>query len=149
MTATNARRGDWKTLPMPASRATIAIDRRFSAEEMRRIRRGVIPEQMEDKWFAFFEDGKLCLHRSWTGYCIYVATFEADGDGARLTGAEVNRDPGQYLGMDPDGDRARILALIDVVLLRRPIPEDLDGDALLERWNSVGRAMLGEHPEEE
>ena len=149
MTARNARRGDWNALPMPASRATIAIDRRFSAEEMRRIRRGVLPEQMEDKWFAFFEDGKLYLHRSWTGYCNYVATFEADGDGARLNGAEVNRDPGQYLGTDPNADRERLLTLIDVVILRRPVHGNPAGEALLELWSFAGRAMLGEHPEEE
>ena len=44
-----AERTDWKTLELPERRTTIALDRRFSADEMERLRRGFIPEEMEDK----------------------------------------------------------------------------------------------------
>ena len=78
---TTAQRGDWETTPMPAERKTIPLDLRFSAEEMARIVRGVVPQQMEDKWFIYYEKQKLYLHRSWTGYCVCLAP---DGIGQSL-----------------------------------------------------------------
>ena len=106
MTARIARRGDFSALPMPASRATIAIDRRFSAEEMRRIRRGVTPEQMEDKWFAFFEDGWVHFHRSWTGFCIFQLKLAKTAEGWRVEEAWVTEEDSQYRSRGDAGDVA-------------------------------------------
>ena len=35
---------------------------------------------MEDKWFIYWKEGMLFFQRSWTGFCIYVVRFAADGD---------------------------------------------------------------------
>jgi len=34
---------------------------------------GLVPEEIEDKWFIYWEDDTLFFHRSWTGNCIYVS----------------------------------------------------------------------------
>ena len=38
------------------------------------IKKGVIPKAMEDKWFIYYDtsENKLYLHRSWTGFLMYV-----------------------------------------------------------------------------
>ena len=41
--------------------------------EFDRIRMGYVPAQMEQKWFVYFDEGWLHVHRSWTGYEIYKA----------------------------------------------------------------------------
>ncbi len=58
----------------------MTLDRVFSPQDMDRIRRGVVPEAMEDKWFIYWKEGMLFFQRSWTGFCIYVVRFAADGD---------------------------------------------------------------------
>ncbi|MCR5795113.1 MAG: hypothetical protein K6G61_07205 [Solobacterium sp.] len=87
-----ARRSDWKTEPMPARHDTFVLRRSFSEKEMNVLRRGNIPQAMEDKWFWYMEGSALCAHRSWTGHCIYIIDFKADGHHI----VKVNRDPEQY-----------------------------------------------------
>jgi len=137
-------------LPLPEQRATIVLDLRFTSEELEQIKRGVIPEEMEDKWFVYWEDDKLHFHRSWTGFCVYVATFTCDDDGATAVEADLNRDPEQYNNADDHYDHEMIAYLIDTVLLRRParFPSKFSSDSkrALEQWSQVGRAGHGEHP---
>jgi hypothetical protein len=95
-----ATRGDWKTKPLPAQRHAFSPDRNYSAEEFKRLQEGDIPREMEDKWFSFYEEPWLYLHRSWTGYCVYQVRFEVTASGARAVEALVNRNPRQYRGTD-------------------------------------------------
>src|SRR5881397_1592207 len=88
-----AEQSDWQTTPLPVKRTKIVLDRQFSTEEIQRMRAGLIPEAMEDKWFIYWHDDMLFFDRSWTGFCIYVVRFAADGDGYRMIEADVNRDP--------------------------------------------------------
>ena len=71
-----ATQNDWKTTDMPEARANLKVERAFSSEEMERIKYGLIPEEMEDKWVIYYEDDRLYLHRSWTGYRIYAVEFQ-------------------------------------------------------------------------
>jgi len=43
----------------------------FSEEQYHKLQNGLIPEQMEDKWFIYFDDNWIYFHRSWTGNGIY------------------------------------------------------------------------------
>ena len=120
---------------------------------MGRIRRGLMPEQMEDKWFIFWEDDTLFFHRSWTGFCIYVVHFACDEDPCRMINAEVNRDPAQYTGVSDERDAKQVSYLVDLLLLQQrvvfPTGEAKPEDNALETWSLVGRAMLGEHPKDD
>ena len=87
-----ARRTDWKTEPMPAEHEIFVLNRSFSAEEMAALRRGNVPQAMEDKWFWYMEGSTLWAHRSWTGHCIYRIDFKEDNYHI----VTVNRDPEQY-----------------------------------------------------
>ena len=103
-----ACRGDWKTVPMPDRRATFALHRSFTEEEMAALRRGHIPQAMEDKWFWYMEGPTLWAHRSWTGYCIYRIDFQEDPPVVT-----VNRDPEQYGCASIEEDAGTLNKLLD------------------------------------
>ena len=113
---------------------------------------GLVPGQMEDKWFIYWQDDVLYFHRSWTGFCVYVVRFEFEGESYRMVEADLNRERSEYGQTDDDHDAAMISYLIDVLLLDREADFPTDaadpGEAALQQWSEVGRAMLDEHPEQ-
>lgn len=125
-----ARRGDWKTLPMPEAHETFTLKRAFGADEMAALRRGNIPRAMEDKWFWFMEGDTLFAHRSWTGYCIYIIDF-GGGDTHAVT---VNRDPEQYRCASVDDDIENLNKLLD---MWTQTPYDHYGQWLGEIYNNL------------
>jgi 8-oxo-dGTP pyrophosphatase MutT (NUDIX family) len=144
-----AMRSDWQTQPMPVACAQLGLNRTFSADEMGKLRRGFIPEAMEEKWFVYYEDQTLFFHRSWTGVCIYQARVQELGDGGgQLISAVVNRDPEQYTATDDAHDVRLLLYLIDGILLGQfvPFPTTPDADeqtGALQAWSMAGQAALG------
>lgn len=109
---------DWPDLrPLPERRAEIAIDLWYDEDAMRRIRKGFLPVDSDEKWFIWFSGDVLRLHRSWTGICIYEVRFVHGGGGWRATAALVNRDPEQYGATDDDEDRRTLIEMIDLHLL--------------------------------
>ena len=116
-TPQTARREDWTIQPMPDRHAVLEMDIAYTAWEMARIRRGLIPHEMEDKWFIFYEGQTLHVHRSWTGFCIFEAEFAPDGEVFRVAQLRCNRDPDQYRITDDAYDRADFPHLVRVLLL--------------------------------
>jgi len=114
-----AKQSDWPIEPLPEERTTIALDRTFSSEEMEIIRRGVLPEEMEDRWFVYWQNDCLYFHRSWTGFCIFVVRFIQENACYRIVGAEVNRDKEQYDILGDEKDKKYISELIDDILADR------------------------------
>jgi hypothetical protein len=84
---------DWKTHAMPPERTEIEINELFSPREFAHLMWGILPLQMEDKWFAYSK--KMCLywHRSWTGICIYEVHFEKFGEEYIATKLYINANP--------------------------------------------------------
>ena len=72
----------------------------FSTDDFARLRDGLVPEVMEDKWFIFFEDPFLHLHRSWTGDPIYRVTIASTKAGAEVTEALCVGDVVAHDGRD-------------------------------------------------
>ena len=87
-----AEKEDWQVSEMPKQHESFVLKRAFSSEQMAVLRRGHIPQQMEDKWFWYMDGDTLYAHRSWTGICVYRIDFRKDDCHA----VTVNRDPEQY-----------------------------------------------------
>jgi len=102
--AAPARRQHWAHLPLPVRRARIPLDIRLDRAEADALKLGFIPQDMDEKWFAYFESDTLYEHRSWTGFCITEVHFVPDGEGLRATYADVNREPLQYGNTDDAED---------------------------------------------
>ena len=103
-----AEKGDWNTSDMPAKHETFILTRHFTPQQMKALRKGNIPQAMEDKWFWYMEGNTLFAHRSWTGFCVYRVDF-SQADSHMVT---VNRDPGQYTCASVDEDRASLDKLL-------------------------------------
>jgi hypothetical protein len=119
-----ARRDDWQIEPF-AELEPIPYRASFSAQEFARIKDGLVPAEMEEKWFIFFEMPSLFLHRSWSGKGIFKIEFEPEGDGARATQAFCTLGP---LGAEQSGYQSKLLSfLVSNLLLGRsepfPVPE--------------------------
>ena len=115
-----ATKDSWKTEPLPEQYTTLQLNHTFSKDSMNRIKKGVIPEEMEDKWFMYYDstEDKLYVHRSWTGFLIYVIQFEErDHDTFVATNAVVNEDPSQYHCSGGDEEKERLLRVVKGVLL--------------------------------
>jgi hypothetical protein len=141
---------DWQIQPLPSKYVTLQFNLPYSLVDMKRIRRGLLPKQMEDKWFIYFKDDVLYLHRSWTGFCVYKAYFKIEGVTCLLTSADVNRDKEQYSATDDEYDRHMLSYLIDLLLLQKPavFPTN-DGPAeetAIKQGSVVGQAMFGDSP---
>src|SRR5689334_10666357 len=111
----------WDILrPMPGLHEDLPFARTFTREEYDVIARGLVPADMDDRWFIFLENDKLYFHRSWTGTCIYQITLDrTDRDSIVVTDALVNRDPDEYKIADDEFDVALLTFLIDGLLLGR------------------------------
>ena len=105
-----ATRADWNTRKMPEKNSTFILSREFSAEQIAALRRGNIPEEMEDKWFWFMEGDTLYAHRSWTGICVYRIDFSFADNHHKVT---VNQDPEQVGITKEDDDRRRLNNLLN------------------------------------
>ena len=117
-----ARKDSWKTKPMPQESASLNYRAEFSSVEFDRMCQGLIPQEMEDKWFVFFDGTTLHVHRSWTGFCIYQVTFaEQDGKHA-IAHAVVNRSPAQWPAMDQTDDVELLDAVLTSLLLAERAP---------------------------
>jgi hypothetical protein len=55
MNPKQATRNSWKTEPIPELKTRLQLECNFSLEEFQRLKLGLIPEQMEDKWFIYLE----------------------------------------------------------------------------------------------
>ena len=131
-----ARRGDWKTLPMPETHETFTLTRQFTEAEMTALRFGNVPEAMEDKWFWYMEGDTLYAHRSWTGYCIWQIDFGKNG----VHTVTVNRDPEQYKSAGTEEDLASLNKLLDWWTRS---PYDYYNEWLSETWDAIMKAGGG------
>lgn len=115
----------WKTEPFEETR-DIPFRATFTADEVARLRHGLIPRAMEDKWFVCFEHPSLMFHRSWTGQGVYRVDFASNGqDVGRAVCAET------VLGESGDVvHHAKLLGfLIGNLMLGRREPFPLPGIA--------------------
>lgn len=131
---------------MPKQRSSFDLETFFEPLDSWLISRGFVPKQMEDKWFIYLKDEKLCFHRSWTGILIYEVNVFWDEVYLHLGKVSVNRNPSQYGETDDNYDAAMLSYLIDVVL--RGVPSSFpikQGDeemAPLQAWSVAGNASL-------
>ncbi|HVH11320.1 MAG TPA: hypothetical protein VM736_16110 [Gemmatimonadales bacterium] len=104
----------------------------FSAGEYAAIRRGLVPEEMEDKWFILCEDDVLYLHRTWTGHCVYRVIFRPLHDAYEVHEAYVSTDERFYRRGNDDHEVRLVDFLIRTLLLDEVI--QFPFPARIGRW---------------
>ncbi|MBS1605479.1 MAG: ADP-ribosylglycohydrolase family protein [Bacteroidetes bacterium] len=129
-----AKASDWKTEKLPGKVGILDFQKVYSSEEFDRIKLGLIPKEMEDKWFIYYDNHSLHIHRSWTGYHIYQITLQSQKDNTyKVIQTLVNRNKDQYNQQNDEYDVLLIDYLIDRLLLgknvRFPMSTELTGEA--------------------
>jgi hypothetical protein len=139
-----ATQSSWKILAAPQHKEPLAFESHFSDAEAEKLKHGLIPQQMEDKWFVYFADGWLNFHRSWTGAQIYALRLEESPTGVTAVDSWVNREPEQYKASDTAYDRKLLTFIIDALLLNKNVvfplrAEDENLPPGIAQHSAVGR----------
>ncbi len=90
---------DWKTEPLPEKAddmTEMSFGFRIPAGSMAVIRKGHIPEVMEDHWFMYCDNEYIRYFRSWTGMCAFEAHYRKDGDDYLVDNLKMNHDLAQF-----------------------------------------------------
>ena len=80
----------WKREPFTEG-VPIPYQAAFDRDQFSRLKQGLVPKGMEDKWFIYYEEPDLFLHRSWTGQSVYRVTLKGTANGAEVTEALLSK----------------------------------------------------------
>ena len=105
-----------KMKPLGPSRIVLAFQRTFTPSEAERLRTGLWPQAMEDKWVICLCDSSLDFWRSWTGICIFSLAAETSESGVKVGPLLVNADTTQYRRKNDVEDFHLVESLINKVL---------------------------------
>lgn len=116
---TRVSRKDWENAPMPGGCLQLEYARLFTPAEYRKISFGLLPADMDEKWFIFLDEERLFFHRSWTGECSFQLQLTAEGGNYRVTEAWMNPS----VNFQEEGYAQKFLDyLIDRLLLSKAVP---------------------------
>lgn len=114
-----AQADSWRREPFGAVEA-IPYAAAFTPAEFARVERGLVPGEMEDKWFIYVEEPSLFLHRSWTGQAVFRVDFKRVGNEVRTSHALCSAN---LVANGSHAEQARLLSfLISNLLLGRAEP---------------------------
>lgn len=99
----------------------VKADLRYTEAQFEQMTRGFIPEEMEDRWFIYFEEHFLYFHRSWTGFGIYKARITKENDAYTIREFWVEQNPENYHAADDACECATMASLISGRLLDIPL----------------------------
>ena len=148
-----AERRHWKIKLNDISQPKrINFSMQFTDEQFYKITNGLIPEEMEDKWFVFFENNWLYFHRSWTGYCQFKIRITKEKDEKQYCVKEfyAERNPERYKCVDDTEDIKKISFLIICGLLR--LDENYNdlssgkksANELIVAWSDFGNLIIND-----
>lgn len=142
-----ATKKNWKNIPIDTPKR-IDIELLFTEKQFSKLTKGLIPQQMEDKWFIYYENEWLHFHRSRTGYGIYKAKINKITDGHSIREFWVERNQEKYKNEDDNSDIgtfsfliARGLLGIDVSSIYSQINIKADTDAV-KGWSNFGNMLF-------
>lgn len=125
-----ASSASWKRKPFKEG-VPLGFRATFDHGQFARLREGFVPQQMEDKWFIYYEEPHLFFHRSWTGEPVYRLALNIGPEGAGVAEALWSKDLADASPPTQDAEyQVRLLDfLLSTLLLGQrktfPVPTDL------------------------
>ena len=108
-----ATRDSWEGLTeMPGNCVKVSLRAELDAASMDLLRRGHIPEEMEDHWFMYCDEEKIRYFRSWSGIIIFEASYRSSGSGYVITDLLVNPEGINLNGKKEGETRNLFLSLV-------------------------------------
>ena len=102
--------------PMPTRCKALPYRHAFTGTHVGALQRGMIPRDMDDKWFGVLREGAPDFYRSWTGFHFYRLYLRGEGRGLVVHKLIVNRGRSQYANTDDGHDREMVGFLIERML---------------------------------
>jgi len=118
MAATTA---SWKCEPFKEG-VSLPYRASFDAEMFALVKQGLIPQAMEDKWFIYYDEPHLYLHRSWTGKPVYRLMLRSTSNGAEITEAQWSKDVADASKFGVEYEARLVDFLVSNLLLRQAKP---------------------------
>jgi len=113
----------WKRLPFTDG---VALPYRsaFNPNQLSRLVEGLVPQRMEDKWFIYYEEPYLFLHRSWTGQPVYRVKLKHSTEGVEVEEALWSKELAETTNSDAQYQSQLIDFLLSNLLLgeNKPFP---------------------------
>lgn len=94
-----ATKDKWETIPMTNPKK-LDVSISLNIEQLTKLKLGLVPNEMEDKWFVYFENKTMHFHRSWTGYEIFKAKLNYNDSGCQINEFCVEQNPEKYKELD-------------------------------------------------
>ena len=113
----------WKRIPFTAG-VPLPYRATFDAHQLELLKRGFIPRNMDDKWFIYYEEPYLYLHRSWTGLPKYRVTLKNIANGADVSEALCSSPLADISPVSLDYEAALLDLFVSNILLgqAKPLP---------------------------
>jgi hypothetical protein len=146
-----ASKSSWNISPIDNPKC-IGINLHFNEKQFAKLTYGLIPEEMEEKWFIYFESDWLYFHRSWTGFGIYKAQLIREKAGYFIKEFWAERNEEKYSNTNDNEDIHTLLFLIargllDVeiksIFTEKNIKPETDP---LKDWSNYGSLNLSKAP---
>lgn len=105
--------------PLPELHVSVHIHIPITTAEMENVRLGLIPEDMNDRWFIYVDENDVAyIHRSWTGFCIYKIILAPQQEGWAAVYMAANRNPDEYKNVNIELDKEMVKTLLLQHLVR-------------------------------
>ena len=145
-----ATKSSWKNLSIEDPKR-IGLVLHFTGKQVEKLKQGLIPKQMEDKWFIFYENDWLYFHRSWTGFGVYKAQLIQQENGYWMKEFWAERNPEKYNNTNDDTDKENLSFLIYRGLLEMDVrksyaDKNIDSEKKkLLGWSNFGNLLFTDH----
>jgi hypothetical protein len=149
-----ATRDTWKNIPID-NPEKINIELTFSQEQFDKIKNGLIPQEMEDKWFIFYEKNWLFFHRSWTGHGIYKTEIKEKNGSYFINEFFVEKNKEKYSCNSEDEDIDNFTSLIALGLLNIDVSQiyfnknKKNEVNVIKSWSNFGNLFISKKDIEE
>ena len=90
----------------------------WTPEEWERIKCGYRSRGMDEKWDVFVEDDVAYLHRSWTGRCVFEASFSQVQAGWHISSAIAETE--RVRDVSAQRDKVVLELVLSSILLGEP-----------------------------
>ena len=92
-----AESSDWQRRNLDDPVEVFRVDWTYEAQDMERMRWGLVPQSMEDKWFVYAEENRLTFVRSWSGEFSFRALLGPGGIGEVSVSERFDATPEESL----------------------------------------------------
>lgn len=113
-----ATRESWEIVPI-INPQPLDINIQISDRHFFEIKKGLVPRDMDDRWFIYYENEWLYFHRSWTGFGFYKAKLNKTKEGYSINEFWVERNNVEITLEKDQYDLETFRLLIEIVLLKQ------------------------------